>query len=400
MVQGGFDEFENPVFDRDDYDADVDTYLTDLFWRKSRNTKNSRTANGKYETFVRRNTRRYKKKKVIKEKVDNFTLVNKKRGGTPAIVNYGNFDIKDEILYVQPFGTSDEIPLEFKKGGIIRPFSLSYLARKYGTAFIRETLGFQDYEQKTEDCTAPSSKTNTARVVNSRKKNNIQPNDVSNTIELQELTNTAAKADATVETMLTDWNLELPDVANKRTQTEGLTLRELQGLDKALQSIRGELTNNMAKLTDIDKDVAKEKRKLQEAEDEISKSDITTRLENLEDERSVRLEAATANKDALRGQINRIKETINKVLKEYTTLGERLRTLFKEQGITIVSVLTAIGMIIGVIVEAVIPTSGGSATPSKPPSQDGAKEWVKKQLHNFAKLLANLAGKQLLPCLV
>ena len=220
----------------------------------------------------------------------------------------------------------------------------------------------------------------------------IQRKDVSNTIELQELTNTAAKADATVETMLTDWNLELPDVANKRTQTEGLTLRELQGLDKALQSIRGELTNNLAKLTDIDKDIAKEKRKLQEAEDEISKSDITARLKNLEDERSARHEAATANKDALRGQINRIKETINKVLKEDSTLGERLRTLFKEQGITIVSVLTAIGMIIGVIVEAVIPTSG-DATPSKPPSQDGAKEWVKKQLHNLAKLLANLAGK-------
>ena len=96
----------------------------------------------------------------------------------------------------------------------------------------------------------------------------------------------------------------------------------------------------------------------------------------------------------MRGQINRIKETINKVLKEDTTLGERLRTLFREQGITIVSVLTAIGMIIGVIVEAVIPTSGGAVTPPKPTSsQGGVKEWVKKQLHNLGRLLANLAGK-------
>ena len=150
---------------------------------------------------------------------------------------------------------------------------------------------------------------------------------------------------------------------------------------------------NLATLTAFDKDIAKEKRKLQEAEDEISKSDITARLKSLEDERSARLEAATANKEALRGQTNRIKETISKVLKEDSTLGERLKTLFKEQGITIVSVLTVIGMIIGVIVEAVIPTSGGAATPSKPPSQGGAKEWVKKQLHNLAKLLANLAGK-------
>ena len=117
--------------------------------------------------------------------------------------------------------------------------------------------------------------------------------DLSSTTELQSLTNTIGEllgAVESIETSLTDWILELPDVANKHTQTEGLTLRELQGLDKALQSIRGELINNLAKLTDIDKDIAKEKRKLQEAEDEISKSDITARLKNLEDERSTRLE--------------------------------------------------------------------------------------------------------------
>ena len=105
--------------------------------------------------------------------------------------------------------------------------------------------------------------------------------DFSSTTELQSLTNTIGElheAVESLETSMTDWGLELPDVANKHTQTEGLTLRELQGLDKALQSIRGELTNNLVKLTDIDKDIAKEKHKLQEAEDEISKSDITARL--------------------------------------------------------------------------------------------------------------------------
>ena len=51
-------------------------------------------------------------------------------------------------------------------------------------------------------------------------------------------------------------------------------------------------------------------------------------------------------------------------------------------------------MIIGVIVEAIIPTSGGAVTPPKPPSsKDGVKEWMKKQLHNLGMLLANLAGK-------
>ena len=96
-----------------------------------------------------------------------------------------------------------------------------------------------------------------------------------------------------------------------KTQTEGLNLLELQGLDKVLQGIRGELVNTLAKLTDIVKDIAKEERKLGEAEDEVSKKDIKARLKNLEDEKAARPEAASANKEALRRQINRIKETIN-----------------------------------------------------------------------------------------
>ena len=52
-------------------------------------------------------------------------------------------------------------------------------------------------------------------------------------------------------------------------------------------------------------------------------------------------------------------ETIAKVLDKYTSLGEKIRTLFREQGITIASILTAIGMAIGVLVEALLPGGGG-----------------------------------------
>jgi hypothetical protein len=44
-------------------------------------------------------------------------------------------------------------------------------------------------------------------------------------------------------------------------------------------------------------------------------------------------------------------------------------------------------MIIGVIVETFIPTTGGGiTTPTKPPTKDGVKDWVKKQLSNLGKL--------------
>ena len=51
--------------------------------------------------------------------------------------------------------------------------------------------------------------------------------------------------------------------------------------------------------------------------------------------------------------------------KETGTLGERIRTLFKEQGITIVSILTAVGMAIGVLIEALPGGSSMSATTSQ-----------------------------------
>ena len=45
--------------------------------------------------------------------------------------------------------------------------------------------------------------------------------------------------------------------------------------------------------------------------------------------------------------------------KETGTLGEKIRTLFKEQGIRIVSILTAFGMTLGVPIEALL---GGPRT--------------------------------------
>ncbi|MES9881389.1 MAG: hypothetical protein ABW185_10965 [Sedimenticola sp.] len=63
----------------------------------------------------------------------------------------------------------------------------------------------------------------------------------------------------------------------------------------------------------------------------------------MEDERAARLEAASANREDLRSQINSIRETIYRIRHEYTTLAERIRTLFREQEIMIASVLMALG---------------------------------------------------------
>ena len=92
------------------------------------------------------------------------------------------------------------------------------------------------------------------------------------------------------------------------------------------------------------------------------------------------------------------KETIAKVLDSNTSLGEKIRTLFREQGITIASILMAIGMAIGVLVEALLPGGGGDAAAAsggEPPPKDekGLKEWIRNKLKVLASLLGQLGIK-------
>ena len=86
------------------------------------------------------------------------------------------------------------------------------------------------------------------------------------------------------------------------------------------------------------------------------------------------------------------------MLDKDTSLGEKIRTLFREQGITIASILTAIGMAIRVLVEALLP-GGGAATASggggEPPPKDekGLKGWIRNKLKALASLLGRLGMK-------
>ena len=102
-------------------------------------------------------------------------------------------------------------------------------------------------------------------------------------------------------------------------------------------------------------------------------------------------------KGRLKNQITSFKETIAKVLDKDTPLGEKIRTLFREQGITIASILTAIGMDIEVLVEALLPGDGGAISEGggEPPPKDekGLKEWVRSKLKVLASLLLKLGMK-------
>ena len=153
----------------------------------------------------------------------------------------------------------------------------------------------------------------------------------------------------------------------------------------------------------MEEHITKEHQKLEEfweypgVYDDAMREDITKRIDALNDELSTRQESIDLLKGRLKSQITSFKETIAKVLDKDTSLGEKIRTLFREQGITIASLLTAIGMAIGVLAEALL--QGGAATASggggKPPPKDekGLKGWIRNKLKVLASLLGRLSMK-------
>ena len=89
-----------------------------------------------------------------------------------------------------------------------------------------------------------------------------------------------------IETSLTEIGVDAS------TQTGGLTLRELQGLDKELRTISGSLRSAIAKAMAKQVDIHKENRKLEEMTNDETYSDeqreeVRARLQRFQDEKKL-----------------------------------------------------------------------------------------------------------------
>ena len=203
-----------------------------------------------------------------------------------------------------------------------------------------------------------------------------------------------------IETSLTEIGVE----ASTQTETSGLTFRELHGLDKELRTISGSLRSAVAKSMAKQVDIDKEKQKLDEMANDETYSDeqreeVRARLQRFYDEQKAINDQILILKGRYSNQIYQIRESITKFLdKETGTLGERIRTIFKEQRITIVSILTAIGMALGALIEPLLgcPTvSTTTTTTSSNTSGGGVRGGVKNKLKALSQLLGALADKAL-----
>ena len=105
--------------------------------------------------------------------------------------------------------------------------------------------------------------------------------------------------DIEMESILLDRLLSLVEDIHVKTrevsQNTDLDMREFLGIDKALQSIQGELSNNTSKLTEINKRIKRDTKKLKEVEDGPTYSDEQRQLykdilDDLNKEKQARLE--------------------------------------------------------------------------------------------------------------
>ena len=92
------------------------------------------------------------------------------------------------------------------------------------------------------------------------------------------------------------------------SQNTDLHMREFLGINKALQSIQGQLLNNISKLTEVDKRIERGTKKLKEVENDPIYTDeqrhlYKDRLDDLKTKKQARLEILSGNGKDLQTQV-------------------------------------------------------------------------------------------------
>ena len=266
-------------------------------------------------------------------------------------LNLDRFRVKNGVLEFNKSseigGYEDWINLTNKKKGLNTPLAMSSIEKIFNQNIRRQI------DIKKLDEIVPTS----------REVDNMQPEELKNRIsDLQKQINS------------------LSEYKNFRP------LRELKSLDNALTHIEGDFINSTSKLTKLKKNIKIQNDKLKEPSITTEqRSVIEKQLKILKEEYEQFLETLSQQKRELQSQFARIRQTINKIADKDRSLKERLNILWREQGLTIVSVLTAIGMTVTTLVLALLPKGGSGNNPHK------ARDWVKKGLKALARVFGRIA---------
>ena len=208
--------------------------------------------------------------------------------------------------------------------------SYNTLIQNYGTQFVRDVLGIISPE------IPPEQRKELLKIDKTIASTKSSP-ELEESIEMQ----TVEQVQANIKNFL-----------ETSTQTElalgpegSLPYRELAGLDRSLRNMRTtvlKITSDReakkATLRQLKDELKDELNNVLNVEDDSLLREKQEEIETLEEEIEV-LDSVIREYDGkFRSQFQRINQTIDKMLNQDMTLGERIQTLFREQGLTIASV--------------------------------------------------------------
>ena len=350
---------------------------------------------------------------ALKEKVEKFYKYLEDKGyivdRNAPLEHRVNFEIDEytnRLNVIYHGGNSKRVYIahDTNSNKFYSPKTIAIWYGKGGTQFVRDVLGIKNWDNPIIKI-PPKAEASLAKASETIASTNSSP-ERPEEIEMQTV--------ETVEENLTNF-LEASAQTELELGPEGsLPFRELAGLDRSLRNMR----TTVLKMTS-DREV--KKATLRQLKDEISKvsyddgevqfdenlQEKTEKIKTLEEEIEV-LDSEIREYDGkFRGQFQRIKQTVDKMLHQDLTLGEQIQTLFREQGITIASVITALGLAIGMIINSILsaaksivnPTPSPKPTPKPDPTpkptpkpeptpEPGIKGWIKQQLQKIANLLS------------
>ena len=387
------EEFDNPVYEGDEFEDNEETPFIDnrddvLEWE---DFPQAQSLGEEIET-VENNKAREDFYKYVE------SLGYKEIDKDAFLRNNALFETRNERgrkhIYVKYDGKDYKLTKSTGEPGFL---SLSSIVSKHGITLVRDVLGVNDYSVGVR----PKIHHREAAALNQVRDNTPAAND---DVPLLDLSDKIDDIHESIE------NMREVSIETDITYTSQ-EWRDIIALDKTLQTQKGQINSLISKMAVIDM-------KIEElssgAADDITSDDIEEtrkKIAELRETRNQYNELVSTYESKIRSQFSRIRETISRMLYQDETLVEKIRTLFREQGVTIASLITAIGMTISAIVEGILLATRAGVTPKpkppgpspKPGPQPGPippppkpktwEDWVKDQLKKIANLLLKLGDK-------
>ena len=168
-------------------------------------------------------------------------------------------------------------------------------------------------------------------------------------------------------------------------------------MERERQTVAPEQTTSIISKTEsfkLTENWAKQKKEeateqLEQATEESEKERLRNQIQDYD---QMEIQARRRYNEVMQNQLKRINSIIND---ETKSLAERLRELFRRDGLTIGALITAIGMTITAIILAVLPSPSPSPSPPNQPDKKTYADDVRKALVKIANWFLDLAKNAL-----